>query len=145
MLSSSSTAYMLAGAYMDGDIFYSPLHLTFIFVYLSPYADNTFYYRYLDANIAIKPASANGEPVWIDYAEALTEHSWSPEKILFKAPAGPIGQYIYAGGVHQGYFGTEDVTNGGTNMLLSWTVPTGQNSASDASEYKIMTAGISFR
>ncbi|KAI9808799.1 MAG: hypothetical protein M1825_003952 [Sarcosagium campestre] len=134
---SSSTAYFINGAIMDADIFYSPRHLTFIIVYLTPWADNTFYYRYLDAPNAIYPQSG-------DYAEALVKYKWSPEKVLYRAPAGPTGHFIYAGAVQLGYFDGDDIANGGYKMLLTWTVPTGQTPGSTSSEYQFNSADVIF-
>ncbi|KAI9813929.1 MAG: hypothetical protein M1826_002362 [Phylliscum demangeonii] len=136
--SRSSTAYFLPGVYADGDLIYSAVHRTFIFVYLSGYADSTFYYRYLQADEAIRPSAL------ADFGEKLVQHAWSREQVLFKAPPGPTGLYVYAGGVHQGYFDAEDVANGGKQMLLSWTAPTGEDPASMASEYSHVTAVVEF-
>ncbi|KAI9786719.1 MAG: hypothetical protein M1816_007860 [Peltula sp. TS41687] len=160
----SSKAYFLPGPYMDGDLIYSPAHLTFIWVYLNPFADNTFYFRYLLADTAIRPAGAstataataagsyyhptsgaddsNGDDD--DFAENLVRYPWSKEQVLYKADGGPTGKYIYAGGVHQGYFDEHDIANGGKMMLLSWTVPTGDNPAAEVSEYLHITAHVEF-
>lgn len=127
---------------MDVDIFYSPRHLTFLIVYMNTYADNTFYFRYLNADHAILPPSAPGGDPLSDYVENLIQHQWSREQVLYKASPGLSGKYIYSGGVHQGYFGDNDITNGGTKMLLSWTAPTGLNPASESSEYQIVTAEL---
>ncbi len=127
---------------MDVDIFYSPRHLTFLIVYMNTYADNTFYFRYLNADHAILPPSAPGGDPSSDYVENLIQHQWSKEQVLYKASPGLSGKYIYSGGVHQGYFGDNDITNGGTKMLLSWTAPTGLNPASESSEYQIVTAEL---
>ncbi|KAI9763838.1 MAG: hypothetical protein M1835_007726 [Candelina submexicana] len=142
MQSLSSQAHFINGAFMDGDIFYSPRHLTFIFVYLNPYADNTFYFRYLQADSAIFPATAPGGDKTGDFAEAMFKYKWSTEKILYQAPPGSLGKYIYAGGVHQGYFDEDDITNGGKKMLLSWTLPTGNDPSAKGSEYYHITADI---
>lgn len=127
---------------MDVDVFYSPRHLTFIIVYLNSNADNTFYFRYLKADHAILPPGAAGGDVSADYVEALVAYPWSIEQVLYKASPGLSGKYIYAGGVHQAYFGDNDITSGGTKMLLSWTAPTGLNPASETSEYQLVTADI---
>ena len=127
---------------MDVDVFYSPRHLTFIIVYLNTYVDNTFYFRYLEADHAILPPSVAGTDPSTDYVEALVAYPWSAEQALYKASPGLSGKYIYAGGVHQGYFGDDDIANGGTKMLLSWTAPTGLNPASQTSEYQLVTAAI---
>ncbi|KAI9833349.1 MAG: hypothetical protein M1819_003744 [Sarea resinae] len=142
MQTSSSEAFFVAGSFMDGDIFYSPAHLTFIFVYLNCNADNTFYFRYLQAESAILPPSAPGGDPSSDYVENLVKYSWSEEQVLYEAEPGPTGRFIYAGGVHQGYFGVDDIINGGKKMLLSWTAPTGGDPAAMASEYSHVTAVI---
>ncbi|TKA79156.1 hypothetical protein B0A49_02795 [Cryomyces minteri] len=143
MQASSSTAYAVAGAFMDGDIFYSPHHKTFLFIYLNPYADNKFYYRYLQSDHAVIPSysDANGEE---DYVENIVRHTWSDERVLFEAPMPKNGHYIYAGGVQMGYFEGDDVTNGGKRMLISWSAPTGENPASSDSEYQFCTAEINW-
>lgn len=135
-----SAAWFIKGQFMDGDMFYSPRHLTFIFVYLTPYADNTFYYRYLQADHAIRPSFAGGQDD--DYVENIVKYSWSEEQVLYKAAPGLAGHYIYAGGVHQGYYDEDDITNGDSRMLISWTAPTGENPASLDSEYQMVTAEI---
>lgn len=127
---------------MDIDVFYSPRHKTFIAVYLTIYADNTFYYRYLKADHPITPGFAPGGDKNSDYVENLLENEWSDEQVLYKAKPGLGGSFIYSGGVHTRYFGSDDIVNGGSRMLLSWTAPTSQNPASAASEYQIVTAEV---
>jgi hypothetical protein len=141
MLPNISTAYFINGSIMDIDVFYSPHHATFIMVYLTCDADNTFYYRYLQSDHAIAhpcptSSSTSNES---DCVENITKYPWSEPQILYQSPAPPLG-YIYAGAVHAGYFGTDDVTNGGTKMLLSWTQHTGMDAASPQSGYAHMTA-----
>ena len=135
----SSTDYFLAGNFMDVDIFYSPRHLTFMAVYMTTWVDNTFYYQYLQTSSAIRPSFAGGA-VGSDYVENLVQAQWSQQQILYKTPSSLSGQFVYSGGVHQGYYGTDDITMGGTKMLLSWTAPTGQDPASNLTEYQILTA-----
>ena len=127
---------------MDLNVFYSPRHLTFIIVYLSQYADNTFYWRYLKADHGILPHFAPGGQADSDYVDNIYQYEWSEQRVLYKAPPSKSGRYIYSGAVHAGYYGTDDITNGGSRMLLSWTAPTGENPASVDSEYQIVTAGI---
>jgi hypothetical protein len=142
MLPKTSTAYAIPGFYMDADVFYSPAHLTFIIVYLTPWADSTFYYRYLKAGQAIRPSTGtSSDGSFSDYAENLVRYSWSEEKVLYKAQ-NTGGKYIYAGGVHLGYFGADDISNGGKKMLLSWTVPTGKEPGDVMSEYSHVTAHV---
>ncbi|KAL8948203.1 MAG: hypothetical protein Q9222_005594 [Ikaeria aurantiellina] len=142
MPSNSSKAFFIEGPIMDIDVFYSPRHMTFIAVYLTIYADSTFYYRYLKADRAIMPCYAPGGDRNADYVESLLHYGWSDEQVLYKAKTGLAGGYIYSGGIHSRYFGSDDVANGGTRMLLSWTAPTGQNPASAVSEYQIVTAEV---
>ncbi|KAL8917359.1 MAG: hypothetical protein Q9208_007976 [Pyrenodesmia sp. 3 TL-2023] len=142
MPSVTSKAYFIEGPIMDIDIFYSPRHMTFIAVYLTIYADSTFYYRYLKAPHAIVPSYAPGGDKNSDCAEYLLKYGWSDEQVLYKAKPGLAGSFIYSGGVHTRYFGSDDIVNGGTRMLLSWTAPTGQNPASAVSEYQIVTAEV---
>ena len=144
MLSPSSTAYFISGSLLDVDLFYSPRHLTFIVVYMNKYADNTFYYRYLKADAAILPPYAPGGDPSADYVENVLKYGWSDEQVLYKAAPGAGNRYIYSGGVHQGYYGANDITNGGSRMLISWTAPTGQDPSSANSEYQLVTAEIAW-
>jgi hypothetical protein len=135
---------------MDFDLFYSPRHKTFIMVYLTPHADNTFYYRYLQASSAIMPPYADNDhpsptSSASDYVEEIINHPWSEEQVLYKADTPPAGNYIYAGSVHAGYFGDDDITKGGTKMLLSWTERTGEDAASPKSGYAHMTASVELK
>ncbi|MCJ1381445.1 hypothetical protein MMC17_004555 [Xylographa soralifera] len=142
MQAPTSTAYFIAGSFMDVDVFYSPRHLTFIIVYMTIYADSTFYYRYLQADQAILPPFAPGGNPSEDYVANILQYNWSEEYTLYKTGTGLGGAYTYAGSVHQGYFGADDIVNGGSKMLLSWTAPTGLDPASETSEYQIITAEI---
>ena len=140
MLPNTSTAYFVSGSIMDIDFFYSPRHSTFIMVYLNCYGDNTFYYRYLNSSSAILPPYAGGNPN-ADYVENIVKYPWSDEQALYKAAA-PPASFIYAGAVHAGYFGNDDITNGGTKMLLSWTQHTGLDADTPQSGYAHMTAAV---
>lgn len=139
---STSTAFFLKAPIMDVDVFYSPRHLTFIAIYLTIYADNVFYYRYLIADSAILPPFAPGGDKNSDYVENLLKYEWSDEQVLYKAKPGLNGKYIYSGGVHLGYFGSNDISNGGSRILLSWTAPTGKEPSTATSEYQIVTAEV---
>ena len=143
MVPRTSTAVFFSNTseIMDIDIFYSPHHATFIAVYLTCDADNTFYYRYLKAPSAIVPPYASGGDANTDYGENLVQHPWSEQHVLYKPPA-PAVSYLYAGAVHASYFGDNDITNGGTKMLLSWTEHTGQDAASPPSGYSHVTAMV---
>ena len=144
MPSTTSKAFFIEGPLMDIDVFYSPRHLTFIAVYLTIYADSTFYYRYLKADHPIIPSYAPGGEANSDCVENLLKYEWSDEQVLYKASPGLGGSFIYSGGIHTRYFGADDIANGGSRMLLSWTAPTGQNPASATSEYQIVTAEVDF-
>ena len=143
MPSSASTALAISGSFMDVDMFYSPRHSTFIIVYMTNYADSTFYYRYLKTPEAILPLYSGGGSD-LDYVENIVHNEWSDERVLYRASPGLNGKYIYAGGVHQGYYGDDDISNGGSRMLLSWTAPTGQDPGSALSEYQIMTGEVNW-
>lgn len=138
----TNKAFFIEGPIMDIDVFYSPRHLTFIAVYLTVYADSTFYYRYLKADRAIMPGYGPGGDQNSDCVENLLKYEWSDEQVLYKAKPGLGGSFIYSGGIHTRYFGSDDIANGGSRMLLSWTAPTGQNPASSVSEYQIVTAEV---
>lgn len=143
MLDSSSQAFFITGSpFMDLDIFYSPRHLTFIAVYLTSYADSKFYYRYLKADSAIIPPYGPGGNKSEDIVENFLKFEWSDEELVFHAPAPLNGKYIYSGSVHRGYYGSDDITNGGSKMLLSWTAPTGLDPSSLTSEYQHITAEV---
>lgn len=144
MQPSSSNAYFIEGAFMDADVFYSPRHLTFIIVYMTIYADSTFYYRFLKADQAILPPFAPGGDPSSDYVENILKYSWSEEQVLYKSSPGLSGKYIYSGAVHLGYYGSDDILNGGSSMLLSWTAPTGLDPSTLKSEYQIPTAEITW-
>lgn len=111
---------------------------------MSIYADSTFYYRYLDADRAIRPAYVSSKSEDKDYVENVLKYSWSEPQVLYKAAPGPSGKFVYAGGVHQGYFGEEDIVNGGTKMLISWTAPTGRDPSEEITEYQLVTAEVTW-
>ena len=119
---STSNALMIDQSVMNMDLIYSPAHMTFIMIYLTPEADNTFYYRYLmgkdNSTLAISPPYESGGDE--HYVENLITNTWSEQQILFTVPT-PERGYAYAGGMHAGYFGKDDITNGGTKMLCTWT------------------------
>ncbi|OAL40027.1 hypothetical protein AYO20_00445 [Fonsecaea nubica] len=131
--SSNSTAVMLDVLVQDLDVIYVPAMRGFLMVYLNTLADNTFYYRYLDLDL-------NGEGKDLDM-ENIVNAKWSDEQVLAKIDS-PAQGYIYAGGVHAGYFGAEDVSNGGWKMLITWTEHTGQDAASPESGYAHKSAYV---
>lgn len=121
-LSASANTVMVNQQVMSMDVFYSPVHRTFIMIYLTPDADNTFYYRYListsNSSLNIMPPYESGGNS--DYVEEILRNRWSEHSILFTVDK-PARGYIYAGGMHAGYFDRDDITNGGTKMLVTWT------------------------
>lgn len=119
---STSDALIFNQSVMNMDVIYSPVYKTFIMIYLTPEADNTFYYRYLvnsdnTTTAIVPPYEVGGDE---NYVEQILAKTWSEEKILFSIPS-PERGYAYAGGLHAGYFGDGDITNGGTKMLCTWT------------------------
>jgi hypothetical protein len=141
----------------DFDLFYSQYHQTFLMVYLTRHSDNTFYYRSLqtpepivlpyptDASQAALADEMNStSSLSSDYVESILHQPWSEERVLYKAATPPFGNYIYAAGVHTGYFGADDVTRGGKKLLLSWTEHTGEDAASPRSGYSHVTASVEF-
>jgi len=140
MQSQSSKAFFIEGYFMNADLFYSPRHRTFIMVYLTPFADNTIYYRYLLADKPILPSYAGGDGD--DIVENIFKYKWSNETFLYKATGGPTGRFVYSGGMSLGYFGEDDITHGGSSMLLQWSMPTGANPAKAPSEYQLITARV---
>lgn len=107
---------------MNMDMIYSPAHKTFIMIYLTSEADNTFYFRYLvskdNESLSIVPPYEAKDN--IQFVEEILTNAWSDEEVLFSIPA-PARGYAYAGGLHAGYFGGDDIANGGTKMLCTWT------------------------
>ena len=118
----SADAFLLDQPVMNMDLIYSPVHKTFVIIYLTPEADNTFYYRYLvgkdNSTVNIIPPYEQGGDA--NYVENLLTNAWSEPRVLFTVPK-PARGYAYAGGIHAGYFGNDDITEGGTKMLCTWT------------------------
>ena len=145
MPGADSTALIIEGSFIGIDIFYSSRYSTFIVVYMTTYVGNTFYYRYLKTPTAIIPKHAGGDfgrDSDVDYVENIVHNRWSDSMILYKANPGASGKSVYSGSVHQGYYDNDDISNGGSRMLLSWTAPTGQDAGSTLSEYQIMTGEV---
>lgn len=115
----------------DLDVVYVPALHSFLMIYLNTLADNTFYYRYL-------PLDLNADDKDFD-VDDIVKSKWSDEKVLAKIDA-PAQGYIYAGGMHAGYFGDDDITNGGYKILISWTEHTGKDAAAPESGYAHKTA-----
>ena len=119
---SSSNALLINQPVMSVDLIYSPAHQTFIMIYLTPEADNTFYYRYLQGkdNSTLSNLPSYTEGGEDDYFEQLLTNEWSEQHVLFNIPK-PERGYAYAGGIHAGYFGVDDISIGGTKALFTWT------------------------
>jgi hypothetical protein len=64
--------------------------------------------------------------------------------VLYKVPAGLDGKHIYSGGVQVGYYGADDVSNGGKKVMLSWTASVELKPRVAGSEYEFVTAEILF-
>lgn len=124
MPSFDSKAVILDHLVQSLDVVYVPALRSFIMVYLNTYGDNTFYYRHLPLDLDVVPGG--------DYVENILTGEWSEEKVLAKLDA-PAREFIYSGGVHGGYFGDDDITNGGWKILITWTEKTGKDAfAADA-------------
>lgn len=136
----SSSNYVMTGAFSTLDVFYSPKHKTFILVYQTYYADNDFYWRYLNADHAIIPQWQGGSDP--DYVANIWKYPWSQDFLLYTTPAPTDGSYTYGGGAFPGYYDAQDITNGGSRMLLTWTQPTGENPGSVDTGYFHMSAEI---
>ena len=133
MPTASSKSVMLSTQVQDLDVIYVPAMRSFLMIYLNTLADNTFYYRHLPVNL-------NPEDQAPDVENILTAQ-WSDEKILAQILA-PAQGYIYAGGMHAGYFGADDITNGGWKILITWTEHTGKDAQSVESGYAHMSASV---
>merc|ERR1711939_447773 len=103
-------------------------------VYLNTLADNTFYYRHLPLDLDVDQN---------DEYDHIVTSQWSDEKVLTKIDS-PAEGYIYAGGIHAGYFGDDDITNGGWKVLITWTEHTGKDAASLESGYAHKSAYVDF-
>lgn len=135
MPSSDSTAFMLDIPIQDLDVIYVPILRSFLMIYLKTLADNTFYYRHLPLDLDAEARDL--------YGENIVKGKWSEEKVLTKIDA-PVEGYIYAGGMHAGYFGEDDITNGGWKMLITWTEHTGKDAATPESGYAHKSAHVQF-
>ncbi|KEF58545.1 uncharacterized protein A1O9_06471 [Exophiala aquamarina CBS 119918] len=133
MPSVDSTATILDHLVQNMDIFYVPALRSFIMVYLNIYGDNTFYYRHLPLDLDVIPGG--------DYVDNIVSGKWSEEKVLAK-PGAPVREFLYSGGVHGGYFGAEDITNGGWKMLITWTEKTGADAYSPNAGYAHKSAYV---
>jgi hypothetical protein len=133
MPSPASNAVMLDMRVQDLDVIYVPAMHSFLMVYLNTLADNTFYYRHL-------PLDLNASDQDYDMDHIVTA-AWSDEQVLAEIDA-PVEGFIYAGGVHAGYFGADDITNGGCKMLITWTEHTGKDAASPESGYAHKSAYV---
>lgn len=142
---SSSKALLIDQPVMNMDLIYSPAHKTFILIYLTPEADNTFYYRYLvgknnESLIITPPYETDGHD---QYVENVLTNVWSDSKVLFKIPT-PERGYAYAGGIHAGYFDEDDITMGGMKMLCTWTEHTRVDPDKPESGYALKAEAVEF-
>jgi len=137
----STTNTFLGGTFSTVDIFYSPRHLTFITVFFNQYVDNTFYWRYLDTDKPILPSWAGGDQD--DIVELMTQYSWSKGQAIFKTPP-PAKSFNYGAGMNKGYFGANDITNGGDQMLLHWDHPTGLPAGSTETGFDLASAVVTW-
>ncbi|KIW73239.1 hypothetical protein PV04_01373 [Phialophora macrospora] len=133
MPSSSSDAVMLDMEVQDLDVVYVPAIRSFLMIYLNTLADNTFYYRHLRLDLDADEKDFD--------VENIVKAKWSDEGVLAKIDA-PMEGYIYAGGMHAGYFGDDDITNGGSKVLITWTEHTGLDAASPESGYAHKSAYV---
>ena len=133
MPSVDSTAVILDHLVQNMDIVYVPALRSFIMVYLNIYGDNTFYIRHLPLDLDAVPGG--------DYADHVVTGKWSEEKVLAR-PGAPARDFLYSGGVHAGYFGGDDITNGGWKMLITWTEKTGTDASSPDAGYAHKSAYV---
>lgn len=135
-----TTETFVNGSYSGSDIFYSPMHKTFINVYEDRYIDNKILWRYLMVpEGGIVPAYDG-----TDFLLNMLEYPWSGVQTLFQAPTPANGMYIYSSGPNFGYFEDDDVFNGGNMMLLNWCSPTGKASDSVTTSFNIPAAVITW-
>lgn len=133
---------------IDLEIIYMPKSRTFMMIYTVFPPDNTFYYRqlypYSDHKRGVHPPYEQyGDEQWGD---TIVTGEWEEDQhVLYKVPDPAVGR-MYAGGVHAGYYGNEDITNGGDSILLTWTEHTGKEGESPESGYahKAARARISY-
>jgi hypothetical protein len=127
---------------VDLDIIYMPKAKTFMMIYTSFPPDNTFYYRQLYPNTdhtvgVYPPYEKYGDELW---AETIITGKWEDnDHVLYKVPNPAMGT-MYAAGVHAGYYGSDDIVNGGNSILVSWTEHTGKEGESPESGYAHKTA-----
>ena len=133
MAQSDSQGHMLDFPVQDLDVLFVPALGSFVMVYLNSYGDNTFYYRHLPLDL--NATQADG------YGEHIVTGTWSEEKVLVKVDK-PAEGFIYAGGIHAGYFGNDDITTGGWSMLITWTEKTGKPAESPESGYSHQSAVV---
>lgn len=122
-------AVVIPGSFSRGDIIFSKLHGTFLLIYMNGKVDSTFYYRkLLTPTPIVAPFSAVplDSPEYDAFVEHLFKHPWSTEEeVLLKTVPHIEGEYNYAGSIATGYFGEEDIANGGHKLLLTWTSRSG--------------------
>jgi len=128
--------------FSTGDIFYSPRHGTFIAVFSNNYLDNKIYYSYLQAPSFISPSHDCSN--WVDIVENIVKYSWTPAvQVLHSVPPNAISP-SYSAGILQGYFGNDDLTNGGRSLLVTWNTPTSDPTGGDPDGLKFEHAQLQF-
>ncbi|RMZ84152.1 hypothetical protein DV738_g550, partial [Chaetothyriales sp. CBS 135597] len=137
---SNQEALILDEAVMDFDLIYAPYYQTLIMIYITNMADNTFYYRVCQPGQIIPPYQEHGRSDW---GEFMLSCNWTAREVLYETPT-PQREFSYAGGVHAGYYGDDDITNGGHKMLISWTSKTGESAASPDAGYAHNTASVNW-
>ncbi|RMD40985.1 hypothetical protein DV735_g4152, partial [Chaetothyriales sp. CBS 134920] len=137
---SNQDALILNEAVMDFDLIYAPYYQTLIMIYITNMADNTFYYRFCQQGDIIPPYQEHGQSDW---GEAMMSCNWTASEVLYVTPK-PPREFSYAGGVHAGYYGDDDITNGGQKMLISWTSKTGESADSPDAGYAHNTASVNW-
>ena len=137
---SNLDALILNESVKDFDLIYAPGYQTLIMMYLTNMPDNTFYYRFCKPRNIVAPYEPSGNSDW---AEAIHSCDWTDRGILYVAPT-PQREFIYAGGVHAGYYGNDDITFGGDKMLISWTEKTGADASSPDANYAHKTAYVNW-
>lgn len=110
-------------------------NLSFI---IDKYIDNKFLWSYLQTDTPLVPKYDG-----TDFVENITKYSWSPTQTLYQAPA-PAAGYAYSAGVHMGYFENNDLVNGGSQSLITWTAETGEDASSVYGGYTLMSAIVSW-
>jgi len=122
----------------SGDIFYAPAFKTYIMVYAMNLG--LMYYSYLKAASSIVPTTTS-DGICTDIMENIFKYQWSkPVLMLNTWTTG--GSYSYDGGVLQGYFDDDDITNGGNCMLVHWSAQPGGKAGNIVDAYQFRSAKV---